>query len=63
MNYLKRLFTFVVKEDGTVDGKVIMYNTPETIEVPSTGTFKTITTSFNWITYYRTWLCNCIQKL
>ena len=37
--------TFTVKSDGTVDGKVIMYNTPETIEVPSTGTFKTITTS------------------
>lgn len=41
----KETITFVVKEDGTVDGKVIMYNTPETIEVPSTGTFKTITTS------------------
>ncbi len=41
----KETVTFVVKEDGTVDGKVIMYNTPETIEVPSTGTFKTITTS------------------
>ena len=40
----KETVTFVVKEDGTVDGKVIMYNTPETIEVPSTGTFKTITT-------------------
>ena len=32
-------------EDGTVDGDVIMYNKPETVEVPSTGTFKTITTS------------------
>lgn len=41
----KETVTFVVKEDGTVDGKVIMYNTPETIDVPSTGTFKTITTS------------------
>ncbi len=41
----KETVTFVVKEDGTVDGKVIMYNTPETIEVPSTGTFKTIATS------------------
>ena len=41
----KETVSFVVKEDGTVDGKVIMYNTPETIEVPSTGTFKTITTS------------------
>lgn len=41
----KETVTFVVKEDGTVDGKVIMYNNPETIEVPSTGTFKTITTS------------------
>ena len=37
---------FVVKEDGTVDGKVIMYNKPETIiKVPSTSSFKTITTS------------------
>ena len=35
-----------------------MYNTPETIEVPSTGTFKTITTSLIGITYYRTWFCN-----
>ena len=41
----KETVTFTVNEDGTVDGKVVMYNTPETIEVPSTGTFKTITTS------------------
>lgn len=37
--------TFTVKEDGTVDGTVIMYNKPEEVEVPSTGTFKTITAS------------------
>lgn len=36
---------FVVKEDGTVDGKVIMYNKPEVVEVPSTASFKTITAS------------------
>lgn len=37
---------FIVKEDGTVDGKIIMYNKPETIvEVPSTSSFKTITAS------------------
>lgn len=37
---------FTVKEDGTVDGKVIMYNKPETyIPVPSTSSFKTITAS------------------
>ena len=37
---------FVVKEDGTVDGMVIMYNKPETIvEVPSTSSFKTMTAS------------------
>lgn len=37
---------FVVKEDGTVDGDIIMYNKPETIvEVPSTSSFKTITAS------------------
>lgn len=37
---------FIVKEDGTVDGDVIMYNKPETIvEVPSTSSFKTITAS------------------
>ena len=37
--------TFTVKEDGTVDGMVIMYNKPEEIEVPSTSSFKTITAS------------------
>ena len=37
--------TFVVKEDGTVDGEIIMYNKPETIEVPNTSSFKTITAS------------------
>lgn len=37
---------FIVKEDGTVDGKVIMYNKPETVvEVPSTSSFKTMTAS------------------
>lgn len=37
---------FTVKEDGTVDGKVIMYNKPaEVVEVPSTSSFKTITAS------------------
>ena len=35
---------FIVKEDKTVDGDIIMYNKPETIvEVPSTSSFKTIT--------------------
>lgn len=37
--------TFTVKEDGTVDGDIIMYNKPETVEVPSTSSFKTITAS------------------
>lgn len=42
----KETVEFTVKEDGTVDGKVIMYNKPETIiKVPSTGSFKTIWTS------------------
>ena len=41
----KEAITFTVNEDGTVDGDIIMYNKPETVEVPSTGTFKTITTS------------------
>ena len=41
----KETVTFTVKDDGTVDGDIIMYNKPETIEVPSTGSFKTITTS------------------
>ena len=36
---------FVVKEDGTVDGVVVMYNKVETIEVPPTASFKTITSS------------------
>ena len=36
---------FTVKEDGTVDGMIIMYNKPEEVEVPSTSSFKTITTS------------------
>lgn len=37
---------FTVKEDGTVDGEVVMYNKPETIiEVPNTSSFKTITSS------------------
>ena len=38
-------FRVIYNSDGTVDGDVIMYNKPETVEVPSTGTFKTITTS------------------
>lgn len=41
----KETVTFTVKDDGTVDGDIIMYNKPETVEVPSTGSFKTITTS------------------
>ena len=41
----KETVTFTVKEDGTVDGMVIMYNKPEEIEVPSTSSFKTITAS------------------
>lgn len=37
---------FTVNKDGSVDGDVVMYNKPETIvEVPSTSSFKTITTS------------------
>lgn len=37
---------FTVKEDGTVDGNVVMLNKPETIvEVPSTSSFKTIATT------------------
>lgn len=37
---------FIVKEDGTVDGDIIMYNKPEmVVEVPSTSSFKTITAS------------------
>ena len=41
----KETVTFIVKEDGTVDGMVIMYNKPEVIEVPITSSFKTITAS------------------
>lgn len=41
----KETVTFVVKEDGTTDGTVIMYNKPEEVEVPSTSSFKTITAS------------------
>ena len=36
---------FIVKEDGTVDGNIIMYNKPEIVEVPSTSSFKTMTAS------------------
>lgn len=36
---------FIVKEDGIVDGDIIMYNSPEVVEVPSTSSFKTITAS------------------
>lgn len=39
------VITFTVKEDGTTDGMIIMYNKPEEIEVPNTSSFKTITTS------------------
>ena len=42
----KEVVEFIVKEDGTVDKDVIMYNTPETIvEVPPTASFKTYTAS------------------
>ena len=41
----KETVEFTVKEDGTVDGMVIMYNKPEEVEVPSTSSFKTITAS------------------
>ena len=42
----KETVTFTVNNDGTVDGKIVMYNKPETIiEVPSTSSFKTMTTS------------------
>ena len=41
----KETVEFTVKEDGTVDGMVIMYNKPEEVEVPSTASFKTITAS------------------
>ena len=39
------VITFTVKEDGTTDGMIIMYNKPEEVEVPSTSSFKTITAS------------------
>lgn len=42
----KETVEFTVKADGTVDTPVVMYNKPETIVVvPSTSSFKTITTS------------------
>jgi len=42
----KETVEFTVLEDGTVKGDIIMYNKPETIvEVPSTSSFKTITSS------------------
>ncbi len=41
----KEAVEFTVKEDGTVDGMVIMYNKPEEVEVPSTSSFRTITAS------------------
>lgn len=41
----KEVITFTVKEDGTTDGNIIMYNEPDEIEVPSTSSFKTITAS------------------
>ena len=41
----KETITFTVKEDGTTDGMIIMYNKPEEVEVPSTSSFKTITAS------------------
>lgn len=42
----KEVVEFIVKEDGTVDEEVVMYNTPETIvEVPPTASFKTYTAS------------------
>ena len=36
---------FTVKEDGTVDNEIIMYNEVEIVEVPNTSSFKNITTS------------------
>ena len=41
----KEAVEFTVKEDGTTDGVVIMYNKPEEVEVPNTASFKTITAS------------------
>lgn len=36
---------FIVNEDGTVNGDIIMYNEVQTVEVPNTSSFKNITTS------------------
>ena len=36
---------FIVKEDGSVDGMIVMYNHVQTVEVPNTSSFKNITTS------------------
>ena len=42
----KESVVFTVNADGSVDSKIVMYNKPETvIDVPSTSSFKTITTS------------------
>ena len=42
----KESVVFTVNADGIVDSKIVMYNKPETvIDVPSTSSFKTITTS------------------
>ena len=42
----KESVTFTVNADGTVNGDIVMYNKPqEVIEVPSTSSFKTMTTS------------------
>lgn len=42
----KESVVFTVNADGSVDGKIVIYNKPETvIDVPSTSSFKTITTS------------------
>ena len=42
----KESVTFTVNADGTVNGDIVMYNKPqEVVEVPSTSSFKTMTTS------------------
>ena len=41
----KETVEFTVKEDGTTDGMVVMYNKPDVVEVPNTASFKTITAS------------------
>ena len=42
----KESVTFTVNTDGTVNGDIVMYNKPqEVVEVPSTSSFKTMTTS------------------